>query len=100
MSHQEAFSRDTKLVWKASEECYWENHLQFNNETSCDMTDIFLSMIKSASLLGSNIHEIKETWTGQSKLQYANYTLRTLPKGLKFFYPVSPFLSFLKRFNF
>ena len=32
-SHQEAFSRDSKLVWKAREEYYWENHLHFCNET-------------------------------------------------------------------
>ena len=47
-------------------------------------------MIESASLLHSKSHEIKEIWTGQSKLQYANYTLRTLPKVLKFFCPMSP----------
>ena len=50
-------------------------------------------MIKSAGLLSSKIHEIKKTWTGQSELQYANYALRTLPKGLKFFCPVSPLES-------
>ena len=44
----------------------------------------------SASLLSSKIHKIKETWTGWSKLQYANYALRTLSKGLRFFHPVSP----------
>ena len=53
------------------------------------MADIFWSMIESAGLLSSENYEIKETWTGQSELQYANYTLRTLPKGLKFFHPVS-----------
>ena len=89
-SHQEAFSRDSKLVQKAREEYYSEKGLHFNNETSCDMMDIFWIMIKSAGLLSFEIHEIKETWTGQSKLQYANYALRTLPKGLRFFHPVSP----------
>ena len=54
------------------------------------MADIFWSMIESTGLLSSKIYEIKKTWTGQSELQYANYTLRTLPKGLKFFSPVSP----------
>ena len=54
------------------------------------MADIFWSMIKSADLLSSKIHKIKETWTGQSKLQNANSALRTLPKGLRFFHPVSP----------
>ena len=46
------------------------------------MVDVFQSMIKYAGLLGSKIHEIKEIWTGQSELQYANYALRTLQKGL------------------
>ena len=53
------------------------------------MVDIFWSMIKSASLLHSKIYETQETWTGQCELQYANYTLKTLAKGLKFFCPVS-----------
>ena len=55
-----------------------------------NMVDIFWNMMKSAGLLSSKIYEIKETWTGWSELQYSNYTLRTLPKGLRFFCPVSP----------
>ena len=31
-----------------------------------------------------------QTWTGWHELEYANYALKTLPKGLKFFHPVSP----------
>ena len=34
------------------------------------MGDIFQRMIKSTSLLCSEIYEIQETWTGQCKLQY------------------------------
>ena len=75
---------------KAREEYYWEKCPHFNNKTPCNMTDVSWSMIESTSLLSSEIHEIKECWTGKSKLQYANYALRTLPKGLKFFHPVSP----------
>ena len=88
--HQEAFSRDSKLVQKVREDYYWENHPHFGSKSSCDMVDISWSMIKSASLLSSQIYEIKETWTGRSEMQYANYALRTLPKGLRFFHPVSP----------
>ena len=66
-SWQEAFSRDSKLVQKTKEDYCWEN-----------------------CLLSSEIHKIKETWTGWSKLRYANYAVRTLPKGLKFFCPVCP----------
>ena len=67
-------------------------------KTACTLTvrllatwwDIFQSMIESTGLLHSKIYEIQETWTGQHELQYANYALRTLLKGLKFFCPVSP----------
>ena len=52
--------------------------------------DIFWHMVETASLLGSAIYEIQEAWTGQDELQHANYALRTLPKGLRFFWAVSP----------
>ena len=52
--------------------------------------DIFQNMIESAGLLGSKIYEIQETWTGRHELEYANYALKTLPKGLKFFCSVCP----------
>ena len=86
----EAFSRDSKLVQKAREEYYSENHPHFNNETLCNMMDFFWSMVESTGLLSSKIHEIKGNWTGQSELQYANHALKTLPKELKFFHLVSP----------
>ena len=38
----------------------------------------------SASLLGTDIHEIEASWTGPEELKQANYTLQSLPKGLKF----------------
>ena len=89
-SHQEALSRDSKLMQKSREEYFWENYPCFNNETSCNMMDVFQSMVESTVLLSLQVHKIKENWTGQSKLQYANHALRTLPKGLKFFLLVPP----------
>ena len=77
-------------MWKAREEYYWENCPCFNNENSFDMMDIFQNMVESTSLLSLAIHEIRENWTGQQELQYANHALRTMPKGLKFFHLVSP----------
>ena len=47
-------------------------------------------MVETAGLLGSTIYEIKESWRGWDELQQANYALRTLLKGLKFFRVVSP----------
>ena len=89
-SQQEAFSRDSWLVHKAKEECYPENCPHFNSENSCDLMDIFQNMIESAGLLGSEIYEIQDTWTGRCELEYANYTIKTLLKGPKFFHPMSP----------
>ena len=47
-------------------------------------------MIQSTGLLSSEMYEIKETWTGWHALEYANYALKPLLKGMKFFHPVSP----------
>ena len=89
-SHQEAFGQDSHLVRKTREE-YFRNHCpNFNNENSHDLMDIFQHMIETAGLLGSAIYKIKEAWAGQDELQQANYALRTLPKGIKFFRVVSP----------
>ena len=92
-SHKESFGRDTHLVRKTRGE-YFRNHFpNFNNENTHDLTDIFWHMTKTASLLGSAIYEIQEAWTGWDELQHANHTLRALPKGLKFFWAVSPLES-------
>ena len=47
-------------------------------------------MSEATGLLDSAIYKIKEELTGWDELQQANYMLRTLPKGLKFFRAVSP----------
>ena len=75
-SHQEAFSRDSRLMQKAREDYYQENHPHFDSKTSCNMVDIFWSMIKSTSLLCSEIYQIQKIWTGWHELQYANYALK------------------------
>ena len=89
-SCQQAFSRNSRLVQKAREDYYQGNQLHFNSENSCNLTDVFQNMIKSTGLLGCEIYEIQETWMGQCKLEYSNYFLKSLPKVLKFFCPVSP----------
>ena len=47
-------------------------------------------MATNAELLGTSIHEIQASWMGPEKLKQANYTLRALPKGLKFLHVVPP----------
>ena len=89
-SHQEAFGQDSSLVRKTREEYFRSHCPNFNYENSCDFTDVFQHMTETTDLLGSAIYEIKEVWTGWDELWQANYVLRTLLKGLKFFRAVSP----------
>ena len=53
-------------------------------EGTHDLSEVFRHMDQSAKLLGSAIYKIQEVWKGPDELQQANYTLRSLPKGLKF----------------
>ena len=50
-------------------------------------------MTGTAEILGSAIYKIKEVWTGLDELWQANYALRILPEGLKFFRAVPPLKS-------
>ena len=85
----EAFIQDSSLVRKMREEYFRRHYPDFNNENTCDLTDVFCNLSETTGQLGSTIYEIKEAWTGQNELWQANYALRTLLKGLKFFRAVS-----------
>ena len=61
-------------------------------EGTCNLSEVFRQMAKSANLLGTTIHEIQVVWTRLEELWQANYALRSLPKGLKFLHAV-PLLS-------
>ena len=89
-SQWEAFTRDSDLVWKVREDYFKTNCPHFDHKTSCDMTDVLGDMVTSTGLLGSQIYEIQKVWGGWSELQYTNDVLKTLPKGLQFFHPISP----------
>ena len=93
ISHQEAFSRDSHLVRKALKDYYKNHHLDFDSETSWNLVEVFQHMNETAGLLSSTIFEIQEAWIGQKELQHADYVLRTLLKGLRFFCVVCPLES-------
>ena len=80
----EVFSQDSSLVREMKEEYFRRHCPNFNTENTCDLSDIFWHMARTAELLGSTFYEIKEVRTGPDELQQANYALRALPKGLKF----------------
>ena len=86
----EAFAKGSDLLWQAREDYFKTNHPHFDQVTSHDLSDVFWDMILHVSLLDSQIYKIQEAWTGWDDLQYANDALKTSPKGLYFFHPVSP----------
>ena len=49
-----------------------------------NLSDIFRELAEGADLLGESIHELKLSWEGPEELKHANYSLHSLPKGLKF----------------
>ena len=70
--------------------CFFSKHsYNFNQDGNCDLSGIFKKLAKSAGLLGTDIYEIQASWTGPEELKQANYTLQSLPKGLKFLRAVS-----------
>ena len=56
----------------------------FNQDGNCDLSEVFKKLAKKAGLLGTGIDEIQASWTGSEELKQTNYTLQSLPKGLKF----------------
>ena len=89
-SQWEAFEKDSDLVLQAREEYFRINCPHFDRETLYDVSSLLQDMISSVGLLGSQIYEIQEAWTGQENLHCANDVLKTLPKDLQFFHPISP----------
>ena len=65
--------------------CFFSIHsYNFKQDGNHDLSGIFKKLAISASLLGTNNHEIEASWTGPEDLRQANYTLWSLPKGLEF----------------
>ena len=47
-------------------------------------------MATSASLMGSDVHEVQEVWTGQKDLQVTHCVVKSLPQDICFFQMVPP----------
>ena len=75
---------------EARKEYFKRHSYNFMMEGIHDLSKVFRYMAKSARLLGSSIYKIQEVWKGPDELQQANYTLRSLPKGLRFLCMVAP----------
>ena len=83
-SHAEAFLRDSSIVVEARLHFFSKHSYNLFEDGNHNLSGIFKKLAVSAGLLGTNIHEIQASWTGPGELKQANYTLQSLPKGLKF----------------
>ena len=80
----EAFLWDSSIVNDAWA-CFFSKHsYDFINDGTRDLSNVFKGLAKSTGLLGEAIYEIQLSWTGPEELKQANYTLWSLPKGLRF----------------
>ena len=83
-SHVEAFLWDSSIM-KEARLCFFSNHSYiFVDDGTRDLSDVFKELAESAVLLGEAINKIQLSWTRPEELKQANYTLWSLPKGLRF----------------
>ena len=83
-SHVDAFSHDSNPV-KEARSCYFATHpWDWVHGNTDDLSKIFKELAKGADLLGKSIYELQLSWEGPEELKHANYSLHSLPKGLKF----------------
>ena len=83
-SHAEVFLRDSSIVVEARLLFFSKHSYNFTDDGRRDLSGVFKKLAASSGLLGTTIHEIQSSWTGPEELKQANYTLQSLPKGLKF----------------
>ena len=86
----EAFSHDSGMVQEAREKFFSKHSYDFITDGAHDLSATFKQLAVSADLLGNSIYELQSSWTGPEELKQANYTLQSLPKGLKFLHAVPP----------
>ena len=66
------------------------HHPNYDHEGSHDLSCTFQEMATTTGLMGSELHEAQEVWTGQKGLQAAHCTAKGSPKGIQFFWVVPP----------
>ena len=72
------------MVVEARLHFFSKHSYNFTEDGNHDLSGIFKKLAVSAGLLGTTVYEMQSSWTGPEELKQANYTLQSLPKGLKF----------------
>ena len=83
-SHADTFLRDSDMVVVARLHFFSKHPYNFNQNGNHDLSGVFKKLAEKAGLLGTDIYEIQASWMGPDELKQDNYTLQSLPKGLRF----------------
>ena len=71
------------MVVEARLHFFSKHSYNFTEDSNRDLSGIFKKLAVSTGLLGTAVYEIQSSWTRPEELKQANYTLWSLPKGLK-----------------
>ena len=81
----EAFLKDSDLIWVMGWTYFKMHHPNYDHEGSQDFSHTFKEMATSASLIGSDVHEVQEVWTGWKDLWVIHHTVQSSSKDIHFF---------------
>ena len=82
-SHADAFSHDSNPMKEVRSHYFATHPCDWIHGSTNDLSDIFRELAEVADLLGKSIYEIQLSWDGPEELKHANYSLQSLPKGLR-----------------
>ena len=85
-----AFCQDSNLVQVTRWRYFEAHHPTFDQEGSHNLSCLCQETVACTDLLDSKIYKIQEVWTRWRDLHCANDVLKSSPKGLQFFHPMSP----------
>ena len=70
---------------------YYQTHKpDCEHENSQVMSSTFKELATSTNLVGSEVHNVKEVWTGWRNLKATHHAAKALPKNIHFFQVVLP----------
>ena len=76
---------------KVASWAYYKAHQpNFEQEEGYDLPSTFWQMATSTNLLGTEIHEVQESWDGRKDLPAANQSAKSSHKDIHFFRVVAP----------
>ena len=66
------------------------HHPNYDHDGSHDFSHTLKEKATSVGLIGSDVHEVQDAWTGQKNLRVAPCVAKSSPKDIHFFQMVPP----------